>query len=558
MFSYITGLVNQVRFWDASKPASRKRRPSVRHRVGLRIEALEQRDVPTVIIPSAFGSEAIHGSTSDGMQNPPVVLLFSGSYWSTANGIQDMQTFKNSAAAIMSGPYLSDLTEYGSDGKATFAECLTTPDTVTIGGPGSAYPGSADPTKLQGFLKNAINNDGVLAPGNHDWQHAPIYVVISDPTSSQGSGTGWNQDGQYQPASGPSENIHMIWLYTIQDSNGRPDKDNFTDVFSHELVERMSDPDSNGITVTPPSNLPKSVLNNGTVQICDDEPDDNRYQYRLNDALNGGPGDLVQAYWSAHDQAFIVPDGNSQMVELQPNWTSTTFNHNFNLFLSGDQLPGNANDKITLDTIHDANGDHLSLNLNQQAFVFEADQIVSIGINTMSGSNSVQINSVPAPVSALNLQSMTGTDAIKIGDLAAISSVNSIDIENRSGQTSLFVNGYLDGPASVTLENSSAVTSNGSFDFGSIFFSHGPTINYVSRMQNGQKSGLTSIEIDVANGSSINAVEVGSFTTITVDVGPNDPVFGPAANQIYVHRRYWIYNPILVSGDPTTTKVANF
>jgi hypothetical protein len=518
MFSSLASLVNRFRLGRASKPTSRKRRPANRHRVCLQVEALEQRDVPTVDFLSNWGYETIHGSVTDGMQNPPVVLVFSGNYWTTTTaGEQDMATLKNSAAAIMSGPYLTGLTEYGSDGKATFAQCLSIPDTVTIDKPGPK--GQADDVKLNSLLDNAINNEGALKPGNTDWQHAPIYVVISDPSSSQGSTVGHNSMGHYPQTGG--DNIHMIWMSTSTGSDGHVKKDQWTDQFGHELVETLSDPDSNGVTITPPANLPQSLQASGPLQIGDDEPDNMAYTWTLD-------GNVVQAYWSARNDAFIVPDGNTQTLTLTANWNSTdTYVNNFNLFVYGNQR-GFTNNTITLDN----SGGNVSVTLNQESFVCAPNSISTIYVYTAGGANKVQVNALPASVASLKLSGGQGTDAITIGNgtLAGISQNTAIDVTNTLGQSSVFISGYQGAPANVVI------------DGGTIRYNQ-VTITCETSTVLGQKCGVTSIGIDTPNGSSINAEAVDPLMTVTVYVGPSDPVVGPAVNQLTVVRRFQIYFP---------------
>jgi hypothetical protein len=511
MFPSVASLVKKFRRKSARKLASANRR-----RVCLQVEGLEQRDVPTVAFLSNFGNETIHGSLTDGMKNPPVVLLFSGNYWNTMAGEQDMTTLKNSAVAIMGGPYLSDLTEYGSDGKANLGQCMTIPDTVTIDSPGKN--GQADDGKLQTLLNHAINKEGALAPGNNDWQHAPIYVVISDPNSSQGSTVGHNSMGHYPPSGGGTDNMHMIWMSTSTGSDGHVIKNQWTDQFSHELVETLTDPDSNGITITPPANLPNSLRATGNLQISDDEPDNMRYTWSLD-------GNVVQAYWSARSRVFIVPDHNTQIVTLTGNWSGANLN-SFNLYVTGDQL--GVNDNITLDN----SGGSVSVNLNQQSFVCASLSIAAICVNTRTGVDKVQVSAIPSSVATLNIDSFSGTDAITVGNgtLAGIGENTTIGIYNVLGQSSVFINGYLGAPANVDVD-------------GATIYYNTLTITYETSMVNGQKRGVTSIGIDTPNGSSIYANAVEPLTTITVYVGPSDPIEGPAANQLHVIRRWWIYFP---------------
>jgi hypothetical protein len=181
-----------------------KRRPASPKRASVRpgVETLEDRMVLTIVFNPVFGSETVSG-TNDGTQHPPVYLIFSGSYWSTAQGQTDEATLTNSAKNILSGPYLKGLTQYGSDGIANFAG--TWQDNATV-------PSQPPTGTLQNFLQNEITSHGAL-PGINDWQHAPIYIVVSDPTSSAQYNGGYNAGGTYLQNFGffhIPENIQMI------------------------------------------------------------------------------------------------------------------------------------------------------------------------------------------------------------------------------------------------------------------------------------------------------------------------------------------------------------
>ena len=172
---------------------------------------------------------------------------------------------------------------------------------------------------VQSLLQNSITNHHVY-PGFSNWQHAPIYIVISDPGSAGGFSGGWNAPGTYRyPFPIFTGNMRMVWVGTHMGNDGHIVKDWFTMTLSHEIAETISDPDSHGIQVKPPNALPAS-LRNGT-QIGDNEPEDGNthYGYRLG-------GDLVQPYWSVRDGAYIVPDGNVQKFYLYPIWNDATLN----------------------------------------------------------------------------------------------------------------------------------------------------------------------------------------------------------------------------------------
>jgi hypothetical protein len=83
-------------------------------------------------------------------------------------------------------------------------------------------------------------------------------------------------------------------------------------VFPSESLAKLASRAKTTTTVNPPS---KNPLNLGN-QISDNEPElgNIHYAYRL----GGIGGNLVQPYWSVKDQAFIVPDGSSQRLDLYP------------------------------------------------------------------------------------------------------------------------------------------------------------------------------------------------------------------------------------------------
>ncbi len=295
-----------------------RRRPSPlgkASRVRPLLETLEDRTVPTVVFNPVFGAETLIPTPQNDynfttMANAPVNLIYWGSSWSTTAGKQLASTLGFDAQAILNSNYLNGLTQWGGAGQASYAKAWTDPSiTVT----GNSVP------QIQAEIANAITAGGVNGPAAGATQPlAPIYVVITDPANSPGNG-GYNINGTYTPSGGPAIPINMVWIGTGTFSTA----DIFSSDFSHEIAERMSDPtnDNNGVLVKPPANIPSNVLQGGTPQIGDFEPESSgsRYGYRL----NGSGGVLVQPYWSAQDNAFIVPDGTAQTLTLFPTGPST-------------------------------------------------------------------------------------------------------------------------------------------------------------------------------------------------------------------------------------------
>jgi hypothetical protein len=487
-------------------------------RVRLQLEALEDRAVPTIMFMPHFGPETVApGSANLGTQHPAVNLVFSGPFWTTPTGQQDEATILNSTKAILGGPYLSGLTQYGSDGIATFSRSWNDPSTLPNN------PSAA----IQGFLQNSIFSRGT-DPGNTDYRHAPIYVVVSDPNFSANSG-GKNAPGtffslQYSTYLGfPTfvpEKINMVYVGTQTGADGHVILDWFTMTLSHEFAEVMSDPGNQGAHFNPPGAQPLNLGN----QIADNEPElgSTHYGYRLN-------GALVQPYWSNRDQAFIVPDGNSQNFYLYPIWndSTATFTGTFNLSVIGDQIGVNYADNIQIGGTANA-----SVTMNNQSAIFESGTINAINVNTAGGNNSVKVYGLPAAVT-LNLDSsgFNGFDQVLIGNNGSLAGIQgTVNVANHSGQSSVTINDTNDGARNITLTDHS------------VTYSGLTTINYTAGyLVNGYEHGVSTLVLNAGSGSQIDVLSVGPLTDTEIYLYWNllNKVYGPAASQVHVHI-YWL------------------
>jgi hypothetical protein len=443
-------MLSLLRRWTnrARQGAVAARRPA---RTLLNLEALEDRCVPTVVFNPAFGAETVSG-TNDGMQNPNVHLIFAGTYWDhKPQGGLDEAAMLTSARNILSGPYLSRLTQYGASGTATLASCWGDDNVV----PRTGKDGTPTQNDLQKFLQNSIANHSA-APGIHDAQHAPIYVVISDPASSgAGQNGGWNAQGTYKGRSprigGGSvqvkENTNMIWIGTNTLGQSNVWRDVATSVFSHEMAEAISDPDANGITVAPPAGLPKELTGGYTSgQIGDFEPESvgQHYGYRLG-------GDMVQPYWSRDDSAFVVPDGNVQRVNLTPIWNGASFTGKYDLSVQGDQLGAYYNDNIQVDSL--GNGQSLVF-MNNETFVFDPKAIRNINIDAKGGDNTIRAAGVASGVTLyIDSTGFQRTNKVIVGSefdsLFGLYGV--VNVPNSSTKTEVAIYESSDGILNTTL-----------------------------------------------------------------------------------------------------------
>jgi phage baseplate assembly protein gpV len=287
----------------------RRPRPAGR-RVRLSLETFEDRVTPTVVIQPHFpgvtetSAASAHQAT---LQSEPVVLIFAGSFWQTAQGQQDQATLTNSVQALVDSAYLTGLVQYGGDGKATYFTSGTDAQPLAVVG---NEPNGPD---LLAYARAEIAaHPGLVPPTSANPQQQPLYFVINDPADSgPGPGTfglNWN-DGT----------LHTAYVGARSLAGGALDADSFTQVFSHELAEATA----SAVAVSDPGGL-----NEGS-QIADNEPEQGPgYTYRVN-------GVKVQAYWSAQDSAWIIPDGSSTQTVLSPIWSNGTFTGNYNTVTSG-------------------------------------------------------------------------------------------------------------------------------------------------------------------------------------------------------------------------------
>jgi hypothetical protein len=475
---YFTNLITSLqRLTNRATP--QKKRPRTR----LTLEALEDRLMPSVAFIPQMANGVLPTVTSPSsaasasLQSPPVVLIFTGSFWQTTQGQTDEQTMTNDVSAILGGPYLSKLTQYGSDGHANLAGTHQTNQTPKLTGE------TPSTSALLNFVKNLTSQNPTWVPSTSgNPQQAPLYVLINDPTDAGNGSHGFNwTDGT----------THAIYEGNATNPDGSINMDLFTRTFSHELAEAMT----SGITVSNPGQT--TDQNGGPNQICDGEPDNDKsiYAYRLN-------GLLVQPYWSQSDNAFVVPDGYAQTITVQPIWSGGTFTGQYNLYLNGDQT--SLNDQITIGQI--ASGPQtggVTGNLNGETFTFDRsvfngfqNEIPNVYVNTGTGTNQVTVTGVSFGVN-VNVNSSFGdatpsNDTVTIGSGGSLANISgTVNVSNSSGQTKLVV---ADG--NDTVGRTVGVTAN------AVSFSNLGQVNYSGATSNatGATMGVTSLEVDGGQG----------------------------------------------------------
>jgi hypothetical protein len=476
-------------FKAKSKPVRRApRRPA---RSSLLLEPLEDRCVPTVLFTPVFsGTTVTSEDDSQSLSSPHIDLIFAGSYWAqNPQGQADRATITQSVQTIVNSPYLSDLTQYGSDGRALFDPTNSTSQTNNTPTLNDHLNTTPDIPTLRSFILGDLQNRG--APLNSN----TIYCVINDPQDSK-SVTGGAGGVNISP-SFLFPGVHGIYINTFLTTSGGTQvitPDSFTQPFSHELVEDTVP----AVTVSDPGNL---NLDN---QICDDEPADPPhpfYFYRLN-------GVNVQAYWSQLDAgahgAWVVPDGNGRDVTLNAT-NPTNRDGTYNLVVNVPGIPGlgPVTNNFTLST--DGINEIIDLHDSGQVFKFPLAQLksVNIDIGSLAGNNTVNVES-SSPVLPVNIQLSGGSTSV-VNISPSAESLEAI-------QGSVSVNSSLNIGVSSTLnvDDQAATTA----DLGS-------TVHY-------SVSG-SSITRDV-NGVSFGGISYSGMKSVNLN-GVDQPFPGLPANE---------------------------
>jgi hypothetical protein len=502
----MSALAGWLRSAIRSIQPGRRPAPARKNRVRLSLEALETREVPTVAFTPHFSGTAVTVPADTtlaqqeaySLKSPDVVVIFAGSDWSTTQGLANQQTALASIKAILSSPYLSGLTQYGSDGKAIFFSSWQTNSTVklTQGNPGGSnfFPSDSD---LHTFINSQIASEqkvnASLVPSA-----TALYFVINDPKDSLGGGVNWGGGA-----------VKANYVGATNAPGGNFAIDDFTMTFSHELAEAMA----SAITVNDPGNLKLGR------QICDNEPENFGlgYGYRVN-------GALVQAYWSQSNNAWVVPDGNSQVVTF--SWSSTTFINlfNFNLTVDGQQ-PGAT---YTLDYDPVTFGPRLTL--NNQVFSFDDPMLSSIYLNTAGGANTINVKDLNNHPLFVNSLSSSSNDTVVVGRNGSLLDIGSpISVANSpGGKTALHINAYADPPTSINITSNSVSV-----------LTYGMMVNiyYTPSTSPTLASGVTSVSIsDPYGANQIDAQSAPAYVPITIVGNYYDNLFGPAANQVHLKR----------------------
>jgi hypothetical protein len=407
-------------------------------------EPLEDRLVPTIIFHPHFGAETVSDGHGDVLNDVPIYLIFNGGFWNTTT----MKQVDQALTAVLDSPYLSGTGQYrwNLPGHATVAKEVVDPNPLSDGfgfldlGLLDPPPFHVPPGTLSGNVKNLLDNG--LVPEPEATANQPLYLVVTAPGIGSSAtkvaplpvGGGDSDDGYHAwfpdihwgwnfvpfppfivPVPDQVDDIMTAWVGTTANGDGSLDMDEFTQALSHEVVESILDPGGGlpNIPLLPHAGFTASGGLEGGIgfdELADGEPNQpNRHAYAYRLPVAGSNGVSVQAYWSRADNAFIVPDGNSEDFDLYPNYLGNDFLGDYALTIRGGQIPGGGGDTVTIGT---APNGGVTVNLNGQIATFDPRVIEGgIDVELGAGTNNVNIEQTPDDVT---IHETTGQDTINI------------------------------------------------------------------------------------------------------------------------------------------------
>ncbi len=424
-------LLSRPQSANRPRPPARRPRPSV--------ELLEDRLVPTVFFQPQLGAESpVPGHNGPTLSNTPVTLIFEGSYWQSPTGITENDVIQ-SAQNIFNSSFLSSATQYGTNGHAFLAGTVEDNSLALSGG-------QFTEANLKAVAAKFVT-DGLVAPSARG-----LYLVITAPGVSDATRPtigGFHNELTHNVPSGPfgifntPEEVPFGWVGTFA-SGRQAQTDGFSELFSHELVESVTDP----FIQTQSANFffhgSNFQSDESFDEIADFEPDSARYTFRL------GNGTLAQAYWSQKDQMFVVPDGTTQTFTLTPRFTTpppggtlsqSNFTGQFDLTVNGDQLLGK-DDRFTVQAITSGpQAGGLLVTLNGETVAIDPNKLVNLTLNSGTGNDAVDVESLPSGVT-LTVNLGAGHDAVTLGQVGGQLDglAGNVNIHGGGANSSLTVN----------------------------------------------------------------------------------------------------------------------
>jgi len=212
----------------------------------------------------------------------PVLLVFWGSFWQTAEGGSRRAQIDDRVQRMIASRYFSELAQYGV-APPTFLGSQV----VAQPAPPMAFANEDNPQELEALMDGLVR-DGVVP----DPDIQPVACVVLMPKGFTSTANGAHDPG-FDTATvdgflWPIPDVNFRWVAWIHFD---PDHDNTSETISHELVELFTNPQNQGWF----SNTPNPL------EIADSADTPGGFQTAF---VNGA---RVSAYWSNNHGATIVP-----------------------------------------------------------------------------------------------------------------------------------------------------------------------------------------------------------------------------------------------------------
>ena len=220
------------------------------------------------------GSATVLTGSGPVLQHVQVFLIFWGSAWN-ANPDPSAESVANAVVRILFGPYMSGLAQYGGIGGGRLIgwKIIPNPDP----------PSPFSDAQVQTFVRDQLTAKALPQP-SHD--NEILFAVIM-PHLLLGSDP--NAIGEHGFVFFNGLRVPYAWVMNDGLSY-------VTTVFSHELIEACSDP-----------NLNTTLIKGGAGSAC---PNTDGKNCEIGDVCSSTDlvvGVTVQSYWSAKDNACVVP-----------------------------------------------------------------------------------------------------------------------------------------------------------------------------------------------------------------------------------------------------------
>ena len=410
-------LIERIRSATRRSGSTRTVTRSHRHRPLL--EGLEDRALMTIVFTPQNGAETVqdYGGPKLSTSGPgtPIYLIFWGSYWSTTAGQAQAAADMNAVNPVLYNSALLDgIQEYGTTYRAF--QPSGTWAVFDYSNPGSTFTDA----QIRGEVAFGISSLGL--PDSNVFSNSGIYYVITPPGAT--SSTYPSAGGYHGPdvVNNPTHTRYYGWLGNFGSTDAAK-IDNFTYVLAHETMESFTDPEVNLHSAI--------IVTNINGEVADGEAQN--YTALLN-------GYLVQSYWSAARQAYVITDGNSQTVTV----------NNGNLTINGT----GASDTFTVD-VNSRGG--VQVSVDGQYFSFDSGRISSITLNTDGAGSTVNVynTSAAAPLTIYG----HATDTVNVGNASnGVRGINgNVTVNNPPSFTTLNIDDGADPIARTAFVDKSGI-----------------------------------------------------------------------------------------------------